>query len=166
MEGGHALADVLLGRADATGRLPFTVVRDPAHLPAFDRDAETAVYDGWHGWWRLERDGHQPRFPFGFGLSYTSFELGEFAVTRQGDDLLVLGTVRNTGGRQGSDVVQVYGGRRGARPRPLGVARVGVAPRGAGAGALRAPVESLAPPASQARPREVAPGAPPRPSSP
>ena len=49
MEGGHALADVLLGRVDATGRLPFSVPTDAAHLPAFDRDADAVTYDGWHG---------------------------------------------------------------------------------------------------------------------
>src|SRR5205823_825217 len=115
-------------------------------------------YDGWHGWWLLERDGHEPRFPFGFGLSYTSFELGEFDVTRQGDDVLVLGTVRNTGGRQGSDVVQLYGGRRGARRRLLGFARVDVAAGGASYVAMRVPVESLAVRDSEARCWNVEPG--------
>lgn len=158
MEGGHALADVLLGRVDATGRLPFTVVRDPAHLPTFDRDAETAIYDGWHGWWLLERDGHEPRFPFGFGLSYTSFELGEFGVTGEGDDLVVGGTLHNTGGRHGSDVVQLYGGRRGARRRLLGFARVDVAAGGACAVSMRLAVETLAVRDSKARRWKVEPG--------
>jgi beta-glucosidase len=125
MEGGHALADVLLGNADATGRLPFTVPTDARHLPHFDRDADSIVYDEWHGWWLLERDGHQPAFPFGFGLSYTSFALAPFTVERDGGEVLVRGAVRNTGGRDSSDVVQVYG-----RNRLLGFARVDV-PAGA-----------------------------------
>jgi beta-glucosidase len=131
MEGGHALADVLLGRSDASGRLPFTVPNDPAFLPPFDRDADTAVYDEWHGWWKFDRDGNRPAFPFGFGLSYTSFELGPFRI-ELGDDVTARGTVRNTGARDGVDVVQLYGGRVGARPRLLGFARVDVAAGGEG----------------------------------
>ncbi|HZB71122.1 MAG TPA: glycoside hydrolase family 3 N-terminal domain-containing protein, partial [Acidimicrobiales bacterium] len=57
MEAGAALADVLLGVAAPTGRLPFTVPTDGAHLPPFDREADQVTYDAWHGWWRLERDG-------------------------------------------------------------------------------------------------------------
>jgi beta-glucosidase len=129
MEGGHALADVLLGRADAAGRLPFSVPTDAAHLPPFDRDADAFAYDEWHGWWLLQRDGHQPAFPFGFGLSYTTFALGPFSVDVD-DQLVVRGAVRNIGARDGTDVVQVYGGQVGARPRLLGFARADVPAEG------------------------------------
>ena len=126
MEGGHALADVLVGNVDATGRLPFSVPTDPEHLPPFDRNAEAVTYDGWHGWWLLERDGHEPAYPFGFGLSYTSFALGPFDVTRESGSLVVAGSVRNTGSRTGTDVVQVYAGRPGDRRWLVGFARVDV----------------------------------------
>lgn len=126
MEGGHALADVLVGKVDATGRLPFTVPTDPAHLPPFDRDADSVTYDGWHGWWLLERDGHEPAFPFGFGLSYTSFTLGAFEITREGASLVATGTVRNRGERDGTDVVQIYAGQPGDRRWLVGFARVDV----------------------------------------
>jgi beta-glucosidase len=118
MEGGHALADVLLGRVDATGRLPFSVPTHAAHLPDFDRDAEAATYDAWHGYWRLARDRHQPAFPFGFGLSYTTWELGGTAVDDDGRALTVSTRVTNTGGRAGADVVQVYAGRKADATRP------------------------------------------------
>ena len=143
MEGGHALADVLLGRADATGRLPFTVPTDPAHLPPFDRDADAVTYDGWHGWWLLERDGHTPAFPFGFGLSYTTFALTGGEVARDGDVLGVTCCVCNTGDRAGTDVVQVYAGRRGERRWLVGFARVDVEAGGKEAVGVDVPLERL-----------------------
>ncbi len=76
-EGGHALADVLLGHVDASGRLPFSIPTSEAHLPFFDRDATAITYDKWFGQRLLERDGHSAAFPLGFGLSYT-----DFAVSR------------------------------------------------------------------------------------
>jgi beta-glucosidase-like glycosyl hydrolase len=138
MEGGHAVADVLLGRVVPSGRLPFTVPTDAAHLPPFEARTSSAFYDGWHGWWLLERDGNAPQFPFGFGLSYTSFELGAVSAVPSGTGepgLVVRGSVHNSGGRDGADVVQVYGGPSvpapGRRPRRLlGFARLEV-PAGA-----------------------------------
>ena len=107
-QAGHGLADVLFGAVNPSARLPFTMAADESHLPDFDREADHVVYDHWHGWWRAEREGHQPAYPFGFGLSYTSFELGEFTAAASGDEIVVTGSVTNTGGREGADVVQVY----------------------------------------------------------
>jgi len=119
MEGGHALADVLLGRVDASGRLPCTIPVDADHLPAFDRDADAVVYDGWHGYWLLARDRHEAAYPFGFGLSYTTWRLGPTTLDQDGDDLVVQATVHNTGDRDGTDVVQVYAGRPADTTRPV-----------------------------------------------
>ncbi|MEQ1787267.1 MAG: glycoside hydrolase family 3 C-terminal domain-containing protein, partial [Acidimicrobiales bacterium] len=148
MEGGHALAEVLLGQVDATGRLPFTIPADEQHLPPFDRDADTATYDRWHGYWLLARDRHEAAFPFGFGLSYTTFEIGPTTVDDDGEELVVRAVLRNTGGRDGTDVVQVYAGRPADPDRPtrrlVAFARVDVA---AGAEAdveLRVPWTRLA----------------------
>jgi beta-glucosidase len=158
MEGGTALADLLLGRAEPSGRLPFTVPTDEAHLPPFDRDADAVTYDAWHGWWRLERDGHEPAFPFGFGLGYTTFALGEWSLERAGDEVVLRGTVVNTGERDGSDVVQVYGGLRGDRRRLLGFVRVHV-PAGAKADAeVRLPLDRFARRDPAARRSVVVPG--------
>lgn len=122
MEGGHALADVLAGRAEPGGRLPFAVPTDPAHLPHFDRDARSIRYDRWWGQRKLDRDGNAPAFPFGFGLGYTRFSIGDPAVTldaapRQGapsaaavGGIAVTVTVSNVGDRDGDAVVQVYAG--------------------------------------------------------
>jgi len=133
MEGGHALADVLLGRVNPSGRLPFAIPTDATHLPAFERAATAVTYDLWHGQWKLDRDGHVAAFPFGFGLSYTTFALRALHVSGAGPERTVQVTVANTGMRAGADVVQVYGGLPGSRfERPqrrlLGTARVELEP--------------------------------------
>ena len=107
-EGGHAFADVLTGRVNPSGRLPFVVPSDAAQLPYFDKDATSIVYDLWHGYRKLDREGHTPAFPYGFGLSYTSFTYHDFTVTRHGDVLQLKLSVANTGERDGADVVQIY----------------------------------------------------------
>jgi beta-glucosidase len=99
---------VLLGAVNPSARLPFTVPVDESDLPPFDRDAKKFTYDRWHGWWRFARNETTPAFPFGFGLSYTTFALGAVEVSKSGEVVTVRGAVRNTGGRDGADVVQVY----------------------------------------------------------
>lgn len=127
-EAGPGLADVLFGTVNPSARLPFSVPVDEADLPPFDRDATQFRYDRWHGWWHLARTGTTPAFPFGFGLSYTSFALGDVDVAVGEDGVTVRGEVRNTGGHDGADVVQVYAELpdREAPPRLVGFARVDV----------------------------------------
>ena len=126
MEAGNGLADILFGRAEAYGRLPFSVPAQESDLPEFDPDASSAIYDRWHGWWRLERDGNTPAYPFGFGLSYTTFDLEEAEASIADSSIMVRARVRNTGTRSGSDVVQVYCHRDGSNgpARLVGFARV------------------------------------------
>jgi beta-glucosidase len=93
MHGGHALADVLLGRAEPGGRLPFAVPRDEHDLVTFDPDATSVVYDGLHGQWLLDANEVAPHFGFGHGLGYTTFDLGEVGW----QDGVVRATVANTG---------------------------------------------------------------------
>jgi beta-glucosidase len=111
MEGGNALADVLLGVAEPGGRLPFVVPRDEADLPPFDRNATVVTYDRWHGQRRLDRDGVAPTYPLGFGLSYTRFSVSEATVRREAGRLLISATVSNVGDRAGGHVLQVYASR-------------------------------------------------------
>lgn len=116
MEGGRALADVLLGRVDPGGRLPFAVPRDAGHLAPFDRDANAITYDLFHGQWLLDRDRHEARYPFGFGLSYTSRpRIVLTSVVEDGDGLTVSARVVNESSTSVAEVVQVYGGVRGGR---------------------------------------------------
>ncbi|HTL69501.1 MAG TPA: glycoside hydrolase family 3 C-terminal domain-containing protein [Lacunisphaera sp.] len=116
MEGGHALADVLLGRVNPGGRLPCTFPRRASDLPAFDREATRVTYDLWHGYRRLARTGTTAAFPFGFGLSYTSFRHANLRLDRDlispADTIVATVDVTNTGPVPGDDVVQLYAAAR------------------------------------------------------
>lgn len=109
MEGGHALASVLTGVQNPAGRLPFTVARDAAHYPFFDKNADTITYDLWHGYAKFDREGLEPEFAFGHGLSYTRFSYRALRARAKIDgDLAVQVSVSNTGDRAGEEVVQLY----------------------------------------------------------
>lgn len=127
-EAGPGLADVLFGDVSPSGRLPFSVPADEDDLPTFDRDATSFTYDRWHGWWHLARNGTSPMFPFGFGLSYTTFALTSTEVGAADGTITVSGAVQNVGDRDGADVVQVYAELPDseAPPRLVGFARVEV----------------------------------------
>lgn len=125
MEGGHALADVLTGEVDATGRLPFAVPFADAQLPEFDVDATAIIYDGSFGQRRYEGNGGV-RFPFGFGLSYAPCAVVSAAAERSGDLATVSATVRNAGPRDTHHVVQVYARRDDGLPFLVGFGAVPV----------------------------------------
>src|SRR5690606_17691301 len=98
------------------------------------------------GWWHLEREGHRPAYPFGFGLAYTTFALTDTAVAAGDGALRVRGRLTNTGARPGSDVIQVYARRQGDhRPRRLvGFRRIDVPPGRTVPVELTVPVDALA----------------------
>ena len=112
MEGGRALADVLLGKVNPSGRLPCTFPASTADLPYFDPDATEIRYDLWHGYRKLEREDAPAAFPFGFGLSYTKFEHADLRLDRTqataGARIGIDVDVTNTGAVAGEEVVQVY----------------------------------------------------------
>ncbi len=131
MEGGHAVADVLFGAVAPSGRLPFAIPAAESDLVAFDPDATSVVYDGWHGQWHLDRIGTPAAFPFGFGLSTTEFALADLATTPDAMSAVrtVSVTVANVGNRAAATVVQLYAGyAESAYERPrwrlVGFARV------------------------------------------
>ena len=109
--GGKALANVLAGKVNPSGRLPFVIPHDESHLPYFDRDAKEITYDYWHGQWKLDREGNSPMFPFGFGCSYTDFTYSDMVV-EVSDSVKVSCSVRNKGALNGATVVQVYLGKK------------------------------------------------------
>jgi beta-glucosidase len=104
-ETGRAVADVLFGDVNPGGKLPISVPRSVGHLPAFYNHKPSA------------RRGYlfdevSPLFAFGYGLSYTTFEIGnarlrEPAIKKDGTTQLIV-DVKNTGRRAGAEVVQMY----------------------------------------------------------
>jgi len=112
MEGGRAFADLLLGRANPGGRLPCTFPARAEDLPYFDRNAAKITYDLWHGYRKLERDGVKAAFPFGFGLSYTSFATSDLKLEqseiRPDGSLEASVKVTNTGKMAGDAIIQFY----------------------------------------------------------
>jgi beta-glucosidase len=102
--GGLAVAEALLGQVNPSGRLPVTFYKDDASLPDFtDYSMEGRTYKFLRG---------EPGYPFGYGLSYTSFEYGgvrpQAPSVEAGKPVKVASTVRNTGKRAGGEVVQLY----------------------------------------------------------
>jgi beta-xylosidase len=104
-EGGTAVAEVLFGAVNPGGKLPITFPRSAGHLPAFYNYKPSARRG-------YLFDDVTPLWPFGFGLSYTTFAVGRVrvadAVIRPDGRTRVTAEVTNTGGRAGTEVVQLY----------------------------------------------------------
>lgn len=131
-EGGNSVADVLTGKANPSGRLPMTFAADYADIPSSQNfpchyvfDPKTAFMpregkcecnidytryeeDIYVGYRYFNTFGKEVAYPFGYGLSYTSFEYGTPKAKRRGNDCVVTVTVRNTGDKAGKEVVQLY----------------------------------------------------------
>jgi len=149
-EGGTALAEILLGDVNPSGRLPVTFEKKWEDNPVYgsyypqdgtDRvDYREGVFVGYRGY---EHNHTEPLFPFGYGLSYTEFrysnlDINPISAEKREDGgseagFLVSFDVKNTGTRSGAEVAQVYVGSEGdALPRPpkelKGFAKVSLAP--------------------------------------
>jgi beta-glucosidase len=116
MEGGHAIADVLLGDINPSGKLPITFPRVLADSPAHalnDYRPDVCVYKEGifvgYRWFDVQRI--EPLFPFGHGLSYTKFDLTSLKVERTVAGVSVALSISNVGERAGAEVVQVYVGQ-------------------------------------------------------
>jgi beta-glucosidase len=111
-EGGRALADILYGDAAPSGRLPLTMPVGEAELPPFDNQSLIVTYDLFHGYRKLARDGNRAQYPFGFGLTYTTFDHADLALDRatagEGDVVTAAVTVTNTGSVTAIETVQLY----------------------------------------------------------
>lgn len=110
-EGGNAIADVLFGDYNPSGKLPVTMPKTDSQLPAWDDNHTNDVINGCGYRW-FDSQGTTPEFPFGFGLSYTTFSYSNLVVTPTsaavGQEIIVTASVTNTGSRAGEEVAQLY----------------------------------------------------------
>jgi beta-glucosidase len=133
MEGGTALANLLFGKISPSGKLPFTVARDAADYPPFDPEADRIEYGPYHGYTLMEREGHAPRFAFGYGLSYAQFSYRALSARKARERIEVTISVTNSGEIAAEEIVQYYVAPPSVaaeRPRKLlkAFARVAVEP--------------------------------------
>jgi beta-glucosidase len=102
MEGGNAIADVLFGDVNPSGKLPVTYPKTPNGITLYDYKP-IEYYDG---------NYYEPLWPFGFGLSYTTFEYSNLKISSheitENDELVVKVDVKNTGSKAGKEAVQLY----------------------------------------------------------
>lgn len=99
MEGGSALADILWGDYNPSGKLPISIPRSVGQIPVYYSQPATGDY---------VEESAKPLYPFGYGLSYTTFEYGE--QEEVGNEVSV--TITNVGPREGTDVVQLYASKK------------------------------------------------------
>ena len=109
-EGGTAVADVLFGDYNPGGKLPVTFYKSTSQLP----DYEDYSMKG-----RTYRYFNDPLFAFGYGLSYTSFEIGEASISGANGDCTLTIPVTNCGSRRGTETVQLYIRNTGDPEAPL-----------------------------------------------
>ena len=110
-QGGEALADVLTGRYNPSGKLPVTFYRSTDDLPDFlDYTMKNRTYRYFTG---------KPLFPFGHGLCYTTFSFSKPTVRMKGNSATVTVTVKNTGKVDGTETVQLYFRRTADKEGPL-----------------------------------------------
>lgn len=110
-EGGRAIADILMGNENPSGKLPVSIPKNDEQLPARDNDFRNVVTTGVGYRW-YDQQKIQPEFAFGSGLSYTTFEYKNLRVSpdkpRAGQEVTVQVDVTNTGKRAGEEVAQLY----------------------------------------------------------
>ncbi len=111
LEGGNALADIISGDVNPGGKLPFTIAYNDTDYPDFlhiaDKEREID-YGYYHGYTLFDKKNIDPQYPFGFGLSYTDFELSDCKAEKDDKKITVSATVKNIGDVCGDEVVQVY----------------------------------------------------------
>jgi beta-glucosidase len=117
-EGGNALADVILGTVNPSGKLPWTMPKDindsPAHATNSFPGAETVEYkeEFLVGYRWFDTQNIAPLYPFGYGLSYTNFEFSDLKTNKaeysENDTIEVSFSIKNTGNFDGKEVAQLY----------------------------------------------------------
>lgn len=116
IEGGLATADILVGDANPSGKLVDTCARNFDDYPSSEGFHESKdyvkytedIFVGYRYFETIPGKKDCVVYPFGYGLSYTTFEFSDFSACKMGDRITVSGTIKNTGSYAGKEVVQLY----------------------------------------------------------
>jgi beta-glucosidase len=123
-EGGVAIAEIIFGDINPSGKLPFVLPKDEKDLPQIKWDTVNEYYDYYHGYAKLEKEGIEPLLPYGFGLSYTSFRISDAQFSADDKNVCASCLVWNTGRRDGDTVIQLYMGFNNSKiDRPVKLLR-------------------------------------------
>jgi beta-glucosidase len=157
--GGQALAEIIFGAINPSGKLPVTFEARAEDRGSFacyfdpDNDGRIELSDGiFSGYRHFDREGIAPRFAFGYGLSYTKFRFSDLRLSSNhiaaGDSLELGVRVTNTGARAGAEVVQVYVRDVASRlPRPpkelKGFARIELGAGQSGEALVKLPTQAF-----------------------
>lgn len=124
MEGGTAIAEILFGEANPSGKLPFVIPYNETDLPQVNWDTTSQYYDYYHGYTKLEKEGIEASVPYGFGLSYTIFSIADPLFETDDEYIKASCTVSNIGDMTGAEVVQLYiGFKNSSIDRPVKLLR-------------------------------------------
>lgn len=124
MEGGTAIAEILFGDVNPSGKLPYVIPYKESDLPQVNWDTESQFYDYYHGYTKLEKEGIKPSIPYGFGLSYTTFEVSDANFDVKNDIVSANCKVKNVGNIEGDEVLQMYVGFKNSKvDRPVKILR-------------------------------------------
>jgi len=116
-EGGNALADIILGEVNPSGKLPTTFIKKWEDSPAYgnypEKEGEVHYEEGiFVGYRHFDKEKIEPLFPFGYGLSYTTFKYSDLKINKnnikEDETLKISLTIENTGKRAGAEIVQLY----------------------------------------------------------
>ena len=128
MEGGTALANVLYGKVNPSGKLPFSIARNDSDYPYFNPYTLKIDYGYYHGYTLFDKKNIEVAYPFGFGLSYTTFAYDDLQIANSElnkDGMLrAKVNVTNTGEMAGEEIVQLYiGFKNSSIDRPVKLLR-------------------------------------------
>ncbi len=111
MEGGTAIADIIFGKVNPGGKLPFVIGKKDSDFPQVKWLTLNQDYGYYHGYKKLLRDKKEEDYPYGFGLSYTDFEISEPELISVNDEAAQFKmTVKNIGEREGSETLFLFAG--------------------------------------------------------
>ena len=124
MEGGNALADIIFGDVNPSGKLPITFPKSADQLPPFMNKDKEAKIDYYHGYRLFDKKGLESTYPFGYGLSYTTYKYSNLKLDKKqigkSGKIIASVDVTNTGKVAGEEIVQLYVGAKGSKvDRPV-----------------------------------------------